>query len=110
MSGADAPELRVWMRHRDEAMRQSLTGLVALADALPPAAMASLQGPAAVSTITWQFELLNEQPRTDHGWWLCRSGAGHIANGYSAQHMMIWNRDRDREPVLVGHQAVAVFA
>lgn len=108
MSGADVPEFCVWMRHRDEAMRQSRTGLVALADALPPAAMASLHGPAAVSSITWQFELLDERPRTDHGWWLCRSYAEQIADGYSAQHMTIWNSDR--EPVLVGRQAVAIFA
>lgn len=107
MSGADTPEFWVWMRHRDEAMREPLAGLVALADALPPAAMACMRAPAPVSSITWQFDLLAEQPRTRDGWWLCHSRAEHIADGYAAQHMTIWNRDR--EPVLVGRQSVAVF-
>lgn len=108
MSGAEIPEFCVWMRHRDEAMRESLVGLVALADALPPAAMASMHAPAPVSSITWQFDLLTDRPATDGGWWLCRSRAEQIAAGYSAQHMTIW--DSRREPVLVGRQAVAVFA
>lgn len=108
MSGAEIPEFCVWMRHRDEAMRDSLAGLVALADALPPAAMASMSAPAPVSSITWQFDLLSDRPSTDDGWWLCRSRAEQIADGYSAQHMAIWNSRR--EPVLVGRQAVAVFA
>lgn len=108
MSGAETPEFCVWMRHRDVAMRDSLIGLVALADALPPAAMASMTTPAPVSSITWQFDLLSDRPTTDNGWWLCRSRAEQIADGYSAQHMTIWNSHR--EPVLVGRQSVAVFA
>lgn len=108
MSGAETPEFCVWMRHRDEAMRESPVGLVALADALPPAAMACMQAPAPVSSITWQFDLLTDQPATAGGWWLCRSRAEQIADGYSAQHMTIWNSRR--EPVLVGRQSVAVFA
>lgn len=108
MSGAETPEFCVWMRHRDAAMQNSLIGLVALADALPPAAMARMTAPAPVSSITWQFDLLRDQPATDDGWWLCRSSAEQIADGYSAQHMTIWNSRR--EPVLVGRQSVAVFA
>ncbi|MGB7755375.1 MAG: thioesterase family protein [Salinisphaera sp.] len=108
MSGARKPEFCVWMRHRDEAMRDSPIGLVALADALPPAAMACMQAPAPVSSITWQFDLLTDRPVTEEGWWLCRSYAERIADGYSAQHMTIWNSRR--EPVLVGRQSVAVFA
>ncbi|AWN17877.1 thioesterase family protein [Salinisphaera sp. LB1] len=107
-SGAETPQFCAWLRHRDAAMRDSLTGLVALADALPPAAMACMHKPAPVSTITWQFDLLTERPVTEQGWWLCRSYAEQIADGYSAQHMTIWNSRR--EPVLVGRQAVAVFA
>lgn len=108
MSGAKIPEFCVWIRHRDEAIRESLIGLVALADVLPPAAMACMREPAPVSSITWQFDMLNDRPATDGGWWLCRSRAEQIAAGYSAQHMTIWNSQRD--PILVGRQAVAVFA
>ena len=108
ISGAGTPEFCVWMRHRDVAMRDSLLGLVALADALPPAAMARMTAPAPVSSVTWQFDLLHDRPATDDGWWLCRSSAEQIADGYSAQHMTIWNSRR--EPVLVGRQSVAVFA
>ncbi|HET7314346.1 thioesterase family protein [Salinisphaera sp.] len=108
MSAAEEPEFCVWIRHRDEAVRDSTVGLVALADALPPAAMACMQQPAPVSSVTWQFELLGERPATVDGWWLCRSRAERIGDGYSSQHMTIWNSRH--EPVLVGRQAVAVFA
>ena len=107
MSGADAADFTVWLQHKDTAMADSLVGLVALADALPPAAMASFVEPAPISTMTWMFDLLTGDPRTDDGWWLCRSTADATRDGYSSQAMTIWNRAG--EPGVAGRQNVAIF-
>lgn len=107
MSGSAEPAFTVWMQHRSEPIDPVIVGLVALADALPPAAMACFDAPAPVSSMTWQFDVLMPEPATDDGWWLCRSSAESIAEGYSSQAMTIWNADR--QPVMIGRQNVAVF-
>lgn len=107
MSAAETPDFTVWMQHRQASVDPVIVGLVALADALPPAAMACFDGPAPVSSVTWQFDVLTPAPTTRDGWWLCRSSAESINEGYSSQTMTIWNTDR--QPVLTGRQMVAVF-
>ncbi len=101
------PHMLVWMRHRDPAA--SLTGLIALADALPPAAMVLFPAEMRpISTMTWTIDLLTDAPASASGWWLLRAVAQTVAAGYSAQEMTIWN-DR-REPVVAMRQTVAIFA
>ena len=107
MSSAEAPVFTAWMRHRDRAIESTIVALAAIGDALPPASMALFDGPAPVSSMTWQFELVDEAPATTDGWWLCQSRAETIGQGYSSQSMTIWNHDR--QPILVGRQNVAVF-
>ncbi len=107
MSSADTPGFNAWMQHRDPHVQPTLVGLIALADTLPPAAMACFDGRAPVSSMTWMFDLLTPAPATTDGWWLCRSQAESIADGYASQAMTVWNVDR--EPVLIGRQNVAVF-
>ncbi|QYE32967.1 thioesterase family protein (plasmid) [Polymorphobacter sp. PAMC 29334] len=104
--GAD-PDMLVWMRHRDPA--PSLTGFIALADALPPAAIVLFPaGMRPISTMTWTIDLLSDAPASLSGWWLIHNVAQNAASGCSAQDMTIWN-DR-REPVAAMRQTVAVFA
>ncbi|RJS94760.1 acyl-CoA thioesterase II [Salinisphaera sp. Q1T1-3] len=107
MGQAETPEFVAWMRHRDPGITSTAVALAALADALPPAAMACFDAPAPVSSMTWQFDMLDAAPQTTDGWWLCRSAAEAIDEGYAAQTMTIWNRDC--RPILVGRQQVAVF-
>ena len=102
------PDYLVWSRHRDAAARAGLVGLVALADALPPAAMASFRAPAPISTSTWSFDLLSPEPTSPEGWFLFRSTAETMGDGYSSQAMTLWQPDGT--PVLVGRQNVAIFA
>ena len=106
-SGADSPDFTVWLQHKDPASRDTLVGLVALADALPPAAMACFTEPAPISSMTWLFDVLQDNPTTDDGWWLCRSRAEHTVDGYSSQAMTIWNAAG--EAVLIGRQNIAIF-
>jgi len=107
MSGAESPDFTVWMQHKQADINPVIIGLVALADALPPAAMACFDKPAPVSSITWHFDMLMPEPATTDHWWLCRSQAESIGEGYASQAMTIWNADR--QPVMVGRQNVAVF-
>lgn len=61
----------VWLRHRDLVANAGMAGLVALADALPPAAMVMFPPePAPISTMTWTLDVLTDNPASASGWWL----------------------------------------
>ena len=102
------PEMVVWLRHKDETAPSTLAPLIALADALPPAAIVNFppeRGP--FSTMTWSLDILSEAPRTTSGWWLVRATAQTAAHGYSAQDMAVWNDQG--EPIMAMRQTVAIF-
>ena len=107
VSGAEAADICLWLRHKDEAVAANATTLLSLADVPPPAAMSMLTAPAPLSSMTWMAEFLTETITTDGGWWLSRAIAETADNGYSSQAMTLWNRAG--EPVMVGRQTVAIF-
>ncbi len=106
LSGASAPELLVWIRHRDVAARTGLLGLIALADAMPPAAFSMFSGPAQISTMTWGIDMI-DVPSTVDGWHLMSSRGDNVADGYSTQDMTLWNESG--VPLLAARQVVALF-
>lgn len=108
VSGAADGDLCAWLQHKDPAARGSTEGLVALADAMPPAALAMFTELAPISTMTWMFDVVGEPASADDGWWLSRSTAETAFDGYSVQNMTTWNSHG--EPVIIGQQNVAVFA
>ncbi|MHB0777510.1 thioesterase family protein [Halomonas sp. WWR20] len=108
ITGADHGDITAWLQHKDGIVTPAIVGLVALADALPPAAMSLFTQPAPVSSMTWMFDVLSDTLQTEDGWWLSRSVAEATRDGYSSQAMQVWNRRG--EPVIVGRQNVAVFA
>ncbi|MBX3188876.1 MAG: thioesterase family protein [Labilithrix sp.] len=81
--------------------------VLALADFIPPVALAHLDAPAPGSTLTWMLEVL--APRVDDlplsGW---RVDAELVAarDGYTSQSVMLWCGDR---PVAVSRQSMLVF-
>lgn len=84
------------------------TALMAVADALPPAALKLNGGkPAPVSSLTWIINILSPRPTTRDGWWLLHSTTDRAIGGYSSQHMTVW--DADGQPVIDAMQGVAVF-
>lgn len=107
VSGADKGDLCAWIQHKDADAHESTEGLVALADAMPPAAMSLFTEPAPISTMTWMFDVVTHPVATRGGWWLSRSVADTAYEGYSAQKMAVWNTDG--QPVIIGQQNVAVF-
>ncbi|MFW6413153.1 MAG: acyl-CoA thioesterase [Oceanicaulis sp.] len=106
-SGADEGYELSWVRHKDEASRALPLGLIALADALPPAACTTLSTFAPLSSMTWMIDMLVDEPQTREGWWLLEARADHSARGHSSQDMTIWNADG--QCVIKGRQMVTVF-
>lgn len=102
------PMMLVWLKHRDPLGDDILAGLIALADALPPAAMVMFPGEwRTISTMTWTIDLLTDVPSSTSGWWLVRNVAQTAAGGYSAQDMTIW--DDVCRAVAAMRQTVAIF-
>lgn len=106
ISGAAQPELLNWVRHRDASGVDPAVALVAMADAMPPAAFTSYTAPAPISSINWSFDLLQPAPQGE--WFLLRSLSQHAGDGYSSQDMQVW--DAQGRAVMRGRQSVAVFA
>jgi acyl-CoA thioesterase len=102
-----APSLTLWLRHKDERARASAVALLALADAPPPAAIVLFAKPAPISTMMWQVDVLTDDLTTDDGWWLVRTSAETLQDGYSGQNMAIWNAAG--RPVIAARQTIAVF-
>jgi len=106
ISGSDTPDLLTWIRHRDTEVADSEAGLIALADALPPAAMMMFTEPSPVSTATWSMEFLTEH-YTNRSWHLMRTLAEHVGDGYSSQHMNVWSEDG--RALMVARQLVTIY-
>ena len=84
-----------------------ILGLVAIADAPPPAAMSMFKAPARISSMTWMAEFLTDEITTRDGWFLARHVAETARHGYSSQAMTLWNANG--QPVMVGRQTIAIF-
>ena len=98
---------RRWVRLKEREGVDPEVELVAVADALPPAAMALVKDWGPVSTTTWQLNLVTDTPSTRDGWWLLSADTLHAGQGSSSQTMTIWNRDG--AAVATATQSVAVF-
>lgn len=105
LSQSADPDFMVWIRHQDASGVDPMVALVALADGLPPAAMNFFKTPAPISTITWNFDIL--EPVPEGGWFLLRSRAEQARDGYSTQTMEVWTESGQR--LLWGRQNVAIF-
>jgi acyl-CoA thioesterase len=97
-----------WARLRAREGLHPMVELMAIGDALPPAAFKlaqSLQTP--LSSLSWQINFLDPAPATRDGWWLLAAQADRARHGYSSQRMQIWNAAGD--PVAEAMQGVAIF-
>jgi acyl-CoA thioesterase len=98
-----------WARLRAYEGLDPMVHVLAVADALPPAAFKLLgKQPAPISSLTWIVNLLTPAPATTDGWWLLSAQSDYARNGCSSQAMTIWNADG--QPIAQGMQSVAIFA
>jgi acyl-CoA thioesterase len=104
MSGGP-PEFLAWVRLKDREAVDPTVALLALADSLPPAAMAVFPAPAPISTMTWAIDIAH--PVDPTGWSLLSSASEQSADGYSLQSMSMWDEAGRR--LAVARQVVAIF-
>lgn len=104
-SGGAEPAMTFWGRHRNAEGADPLTALVAIADSLPPAAIAQIAKPAPLSTMTWSFDVFALGEPTD--WYLLSAESDIAGDGYSSQAMTVW--DRSGALLATGRQLVAIF-
>ncbi|WP_033920016.1 thioesterase family protein [Sphingomonas sp. 37zxx] len=96
-----------WLRLRERGGVDPLVELLAIGDALPPAAFRLFDAPVPISSLSWIVNILTPAPATDDGWWLLHAKADRAVDGYSSQRMTIWNAAG--EPVVEAMQGVAIF-
>jgi len=98
-----------WARLRAYEGLDPMVHVLAVADALPPAAFKLLGKQfVPISSLTWIVNLFTPAPATRDGWWLLSATSDYAKNGCSSQSMMIWNADG--QPIAQGMQSVAIFA
>jgi acyl-CoA thioesterase len=96
-----------WGRLIDRAGLDPEIELMALGDALPPAAFKLFEKMTPLSSLTWQVNVVKPRPATREGWWLIQAETQTAQNGYSSQRMRMW--DADGALVIEGMQGVAIF-
>jgi acyl-CoA thioesterase len=105
MSGGD-PRFAMWVRHREADGVDAESAMVAVADVLPPAVLASRTEFRPASSVTWMIDFVDPSPDPG-GWYLLESGSDSAADGYSRQAMSCW--DAEGRLAAVGRQTVAYF-
>jgi len=100
------PSFTCWSRFKRPQGVEPLTGLLALADALPPAAMVSFPEFGVISSMTWSIEV-DALPTDGDGWFLQQATAEDTADGYSRQVMTLWDDQGQR--LFAARQTVAIF-
>lgn len=106
LPSASSADFSVWVRFREKPGVNATTALLALGDALAPAAMASFPSPAPNGTMTWAIDLARP-PQSVYDWHLLRSRAEQSSDGYSLQTMDLW--DSTGASIATGRQAVTIF-
>ena len=101
------PRIAVWIRHGDGEAPAGAPALVALADAVPSAALVLFPEFAPFSTMTWSLDFTTDAPSSASGWWLLDSRIDAASGGYAAQDMSLWNDAG--QLVARARQMVAVF-
>ena len=101
-----AADFTVWVRFSEQQGVSAATAMLALADALPPAAMATFPSPAPISTMTWSIDFASLLTDVDD-WHLLRSTSEHSSAGYSMQSMSLWGSSGAL--LANGRQTVALF-
>jgi acyl-CoA thioesterase len=106
--GTGPAEWLRWARLRARGGLHPFVELMAIGDALPPAAFKLIEERRTpLSSLNWQINFQASNPATSDGWWLLQAGAATARDGYSSQRMAIWNAAG--EPVAEAMQGVAIF-
>jgi acyl-CoA thioesterase len=103
----ESAEILTWVRWIAPPTCPAQVALLAMADALPPAALTLFTQFGPLSSSSWICHFLTDVPASDDGWWLLSSRSTHVRRGFSTQDMAIWNSAG--ELVMTGNQGVAIY-
>ena len=109
-TGNPSREMGGWVRQRGEVEREPVTvsHLLALVDAWPPAVLSYLKGFAPGSSLTWTIEFVQPVPQLDtHEWCQYRAVIEHARDGYGHCAAALWTAKG--ELVALSRQTVTVF-
>jgi acyl-CoA thioesterase len=82
--------------------------VIALADFIPPVALAQLKSPAPGSSMTWMLEFLTEEMQgLPMAGWRVDAEMVAAADGYTSQSVMLWGPQG--QPVALSRQNMVVF-
>ena len=107
LSGAEAADNLLWLRHKDAGARDGIVPLIALGDAPPPAGLSMMKTVRGISSMNWNINMLSDAPHTRDGWWLMHTFSQHVGNGYASQIMRVWDADGTR--IMDAMQLIAAF-
>jgi acyl-CoA thioesterase len=108
LTGQDSAEMLTWVRFNETPICHPAIALLALGDALPPAALHLFREFGPISSMNWTVNMLADEPATDgDGWWLLEAKSRYARGGFSVQDMIIWNRAG--QAVASGSQGVAIY-
>lgn len=96
-----------WIRPDRSEGLHPMTSMLLCADALPPGVMSLLGPTVPVSTMHWQVNVLDHDPRPFNGWWLLRSCGDYARDGAASQNMAMWGAGK--RAVSAGTQSIALF-
>lgn len=97
-----------WARLKARGGLHPMVELMAIGDALPPAALKLFpEARVPLSSLDWMINFVTPEPATHDGWWLLAATADTVRTGYSSQRMAIWNAAG--EPIAEAMQGVAIF-
>ena len=104
----DSAAMLTWVRFIEQPTCHPAIALLALGDALPPAALHLFREFGPISSMNWTVNMLTSAPETDaDGWWLLSSTSAYARGGFSVQDMTIWNRAG--QAVVAGSQGIAIY-
>ena len=106
--GQNNANMLTWVRFLETPCCHPAVALLALGDALPPAALLLFREFGPISSMNWTVNMLTDAPATDDdGWWLLTASSPYARGGFSVQDMMIYNRAG--QAVASGSQGVAIY-
>lgn len=108
--GSEQREMGGWIKLREESTSPvSISAILALLDAWPPAVFSMLKKPASGSSLTWNVSFVQVPGDcTGSDWWQYQADIQSSVNGYSHIDSRMW--DKNGKVAVISRQTVSVFA
>ncbi len=108
-SGTISRELGGWISYREAQPEITVTEILGLIDAWPPATLPWIKKPAPASTLTWNIQFLHPMPTISPlDKCLYQAYVENAEDGYGYAHSKLWTPKGDL--IALSQQTVAVFA